>query len=41
MLWLLVDTCSSNRYTIDFNVYIGRAAERVVSDHELGYDVIA
>ena len=31
---------SSNGYTIDFNVYIGRAAGRDISANGLGYDVI-
>ena len=34
-LWVLAD--SSNGYTIDFNVYIGKAAGRDVSVHGLGY----
>lgn len=37
-LWVLAD--SSNGYTIDFNVYIGRAAGRGVSVNGLGYDVV-
>ena len=37
-LWVLAD--SSNGYTIDFNVYIGRAASREVSGNGLGYDVV-
>jgi len=37
-LWVLAD--SSNGYTIDFNVYIGKAAGRDVSVHGLGYDVV-
>ncbi|KAL9952183.1 hypothetical protein ACROYT_G039398 [Oculina patagonica] len=37
-LWVLAD--SSNGYTIDFNVYIGRAAGRKVSANGLGYDVV-
>ena len=37
-LWVLAD--SSNGYTIDFNVYIGRAAAGEVSDNGLGYDVV-
>ena len=37
-LWVLAD--SSNGYTIDFNVYIGRAAGRQVSANGLGYDVV-
>lgn len=37
-LWVLAD--SSNGYTVDFNVYIGRAAAGEVSAHGLGYDVV-
>ena len=37
-LWMLAD--SSNGYTIDFDVYIGRAAGRNVSANGLGYDVV-
>ena len=37
-LWVL--GCSSNGYTIDFNVYIGKAAGRDLSAHGLGYDVV-
>ena len=37
-LWVLAD--SSNGYTVDFNVYIGKAAGRDVSVHGLGYDVV-
>ena len=37
-LWGLDD--SSNGYTIDYNIYIGRAAGRDVSEHGLGYDVV-
>ena len=37
-LWVVAD--SSNGYTVDFNVYIGRAAAGEVSDHGLGYDVV-
>jgi len=37
-LWVLAD--SSNGYTIDFNIYIGRAAGRHVSANGLGYDVV-
>ena len=37
-LWVLAD--SSNGYTIDFNVYIGKAAGREVSANGLGYDVV-
>jgi len=37
-LWVLAD--SSNGYTIDFNVYIGRAAVGEVSANGLGYDVV-
>jgi len=37
-LWVLAD--SSNGYTVDFDIYIGRAAGRNVSKHGLGYDVV-
>ena len=37
-LWVLAD--SPNGYSIDFNVYIGRAAGREVSANGLGYDVV-
>lgn len=37
-LWVLAD--SSNGYTVDFNVYIGRAIGRDMSEHGLGYDVV-
>lgn len=37
-LWVLAD--SSNGYTIDFDIYIGRGAGRNVSEHGLGYDVV-
>ena len=37
-LWVLAD--SSNGYTIDFDIYIGRDAGRDVSAHGLGYDVV-
>ena len=37
-LWVRAD--SSNGYTIDYNIYIGRAAGREVSEHGLGYDVV-
>ena len=37
-LWVLAD--SSNGYTIDFNVYIGKAAGRDVGVNGLGYDVV-
>ena len=37
-LWVVAD--SANGYTIDFNVYIGKAAGRDVSVHGLGYDVV-
>lgn len=37
-LWVLAD--SSNGYTVDFNVYIGKAARTNVSEHGLGYDVV-
>ena len=37
-LWVLAD--SSNGYTIDFNVYIGKVAGQEVSANGLGYDVV-
>ena len=37
-LWVLAD--SSNGYTVDFNVYIGRHAAETVSGKGLGYDVV-
>ena len=37
-LWVLAD--SSNGYTVDFNVYIGRAAGREINANGLGYDVV-
>ena len=37
-LWILAD--SSNGYTVDFNVYIGRHAAETVSNKGLGYDVV-
>ena len=37
-LWVLAD--SSNGYTIDFDVYIGKDAGRNVSDNGLAYDVV-
>lgn len=37
-LWVVAD--SSNGYTVDFNVYIGKAAGRDVGEHGLGYDVV-
>ena len=37
-LWVVAD--SSNGYTVDFNVYIGRHAAETVSDKGLGYDVV-
>ena len=37
-LWVLAD--SSNGYTIDFDIYIGKHAGRDVSAHGLGYDVV-
>ena len=36
-LWVLAD--SSNGYTIDYNIYIGRATGQL-SEHGLGYDVV-
>ena len=37
-LWVLAD--SSNGYTVDFNVYIGKEAGQTVSANGLGYDVV-
>ena len=37
-LWVLAD--SSNGYTVDFNIYIGRAAGREISANGLGYDAV-
>ena len=37
-LWVLAD--SSNGYTVDFNIYISRAAGQTISEHGLGYDVV-
>ena len=37
-LWVLAD--SSNGYTIDFNVYIGKSQHEAHLSHALGYDVI-
>ena len=37
-LWVLAD--SSNGYTVNFNVYIGRVAGQEVSANGLGYDVV-
>ena len=37
-LWVLAD--SSNGYTVDFNVYIGKAVGHEVSENGLGYDVV-
>ena len=37
-LWVLAD--SANGYTVDFNIYIGRAAGQTISEHGLGYDVV-
>ena len=37
-LWVLAD--SSNGNTVDFNVYIGKAAGQNVSANGLGYDVV-
>lgn len=31
---------SSNGYTVDFNIYIGKSAEEPVSENRLGYDVV-
>ena len=37
-LWVLAD--SSNGYTVDFNVYIGKSAGQRISEFGLGYDVV-
>ena len=37
-LWVLAD--STNGYTVDFNVYIGKDASKDTSEHGLGYDVV-
>ena len=37
-IWVLAD--SKNGYTIDFNVYVGKAAAEGTSEHGLGYDVV-
>ena len=37
-LWVLAD--SSNGYTIDFNVYIGKSQHEAPSSNGLGYDVV-
>ena len=37
-VWVLAD--SSNGYTIDFDIYIGKDAGRLVSENGLGYDVV-
>ena len=37
-MWVLAD--SSNDYTIDFDIYIGKDAGRLVSENGLGYDVV-
>lgn len=37
-LWVLAD--SSNGYTVDFNVYIGKAAGQRIGEFGLGYDVV-
>jgi len=37
-LWVLAD--SSNGYTVEFDVYIGRAAGQNVTENGLGYDVV-
>ena len=37
-LWVLAD--SSNGYTIDFNVYIGKSQHEAPSQNGLGYDVV-
>ena len=37
-LWVLAD--SGNGYTVDFSVYIGKAANQSKSKHALAYDVV-
>ena len=37
-LWVLAD--STNGYTVDFNVYIGKDASKDTSEHGQGYDVV-
>ena len=37
-LWVLAD--SSNGYTVDFNIYIGRTAGQTIGGHRLGYDAV-
>ena len=37
-LWVLAD--SSNGYTIDFDVYIGKVAGQIIGENGLGYDVV-
>ena len=37
-LWVLAD--SANGYTVDFNIYIGKAAGQNIGEHGLGYDVV-
>ena len=37
-LWVLAD--SSNSYTVDFNIHIGKAAGQTIGEHGLGYDVV-
>ena len=37
-LWVLAD--SSNGYTVDFSVYIGKAAGQRISEFGLGYNVV-
>ena len=37
-LWVLAD--SSNGYTVDFNIYIGKDAARGISEFGLGHDVV-
>ena len=37
-LWVLVD--SSNGYTVDFDIYIGKKTQGETSDEGLGYDVV-
>lgn len=37
-LWVMAD--SANGYTVDFNIYIGKAAGETICENRLGYDVV-
>ena len=37
-LWVLAD--SETGYTCDFDIYIGKAAGRTISENGLGYDIV-